>query len=246
MHFSDIKLSRGRSLLLSTVVISGYGFFQFVKPALETGILFISRRWLAMSGAWLLGLVLTLALLGATWSPRWAARAHWGRRLLKALSRLGWANNAIFLLLAGIVAWLLVGPYGQDFKGFPVRLGLFWLSALMGGALILARHERGVIFSFGAALVFITAVYKAAAYLPDISTYPFSMGWSETSRYYYASLYFSKRIYGMAVPPTVLHPTRYLMQAVPFLLDNSPSCLITHRCGCTAYGRLFCGWRPPT
>jgi hypothetical protein len=48
------------------------------------------------------------------------------------------------------------------------------------------------------------------------------LSWSETSRYYYASLYFSERIYGFAIPPSVLHPSRYLMQAIPFVLPNSP------------------------
>ena len=63
--------------------------------------------------------------------------------------------------------------------------------------------------------------YKLASFIPDISTYPFSLGWSEASRYYYASLWLSKQVYGQFIPPSVLHPSRYLLQAIPFLFAGS-------------------------
>jgi hypothetical protein len=56
----------------------------------------------------------------------------------------------------------------------------------------------------------------------DVTTYPFSLTWSETSRYYYASLFFSERIYGLKAPLSVLHSSRYLLQAIPFLIPHSP------------------------
>jgi hypothetical protein len=65
------------------------------------------------------------------------------------------------------------------------------------------------------------ATYKLASFLPDISSYPFSLGWSEGSRYYYASLWLSRQVYGVSVPPSVLHPTRYLLQAFPFLIPGA-------------------------
>jgi len=46
---------------------------------------------------------------------------------------------------------------------------------------------------------------KIATFFPEVSTYPFSLGWSEASRYYYASLFLSKQIYGIDTPPSVLH-----------------------------------------
>jgi hypothetical protein len=48
------------------------------------------------------------------------------------------------------------------------------------------------------------------------------MSWSEASRYYYASLFFSERLYHLHIPPSVLHPSRYLLQAVPFLIPGLP------------------------
>ena len=55
-----------------------------------------------------------------------------------------------------------------------------------------------------------------------VTQYPFSLGWSEASRYYYASLPFSKSIYGQALPLSVMHGTRYFMQSLPFIIKGLP------------------------
>ena len=69
---------------------------------------------------------------------------------------------------------------------------------------------------------FLAAAAMIPLFLPDISVYPFSLGWSEASRYYYASLFFSEKIYGQNITPSTLHPTRYLLQSVPFIIDGLP------------------------
>lgn len=55
-----------------------------------------------------------------------------------------------------------------------------------------------------------------------VSAYPFSMGWSEASRYYYASLVLSQSVYGETFPLSVMHGTRYLLQSLPFLARSLP------------------------
>ncbi|HEX2996368.1 MAG TPA: hypothetical protein VHP14_16200, partial [Anaerolineales bacterium] len=73
---------------------------------------------------------------------------------------------------------------------------------------------------FIAALVLLGVVYQILNRFNAVTTYPLSMGWSEGSRYYYASLYFSRGIYGESVPLSTLHPSRYLLQSVPFLFPG--------------------------
>lgn len=63
--------------------------------------------------------------------------------------------------------------------------------------------------------------YQAGNYLSDISSNPFTMGWSEGSRYYYASLFFSKRIYQLDLPYPLPSPSRYLMLSLPFLIPQA-------------------------
>jgi hypothetical protein len=72
------------------------------------------------------------------------------------------------------------------------------------------------------ALVGYAAFYKVTTFISEVSTFPFSLGWSEASRFYYASLFFSESLYNLHVPPSVLHPSRYLMQAIPFLIPSLP------------------------
>lgn len=143
--------------------------------------------------------------------------------ILPLLGRLKKLNIILFIASIALFSFLVLGRYGRFFSDSAKRftiLGVF----VLGGALLLKatglKKNWGVLLL--ATLLFVAFGYKIASYANDISTYPFSLGWSEGSRYYYASLFFSERIYAISVPPTVLHPTRYLMQSVPFLIPDSP------------------------
>jgi hypothetical protein len=137
-----------------------------------------------------------------------------------------WARGviiAIYVLSAGIYPWLILGTYGDLFGGPLRRIFVFVLLAYIGTWIVrgLYRYNKGwtaYIFT----VLFYGAVYKISTFIPDLSTYPFSLAWSEVSRYYYASLFFAERIYGLNIPTSVLHPSRYLMQSVLFLLGDTP------------------------
>jgi hypothetical protein len=128
----------------------------------------------------------------------------------------------IYLISFVAFPWLVLSPEISFTKIIPWRLEAFCVLAV-GGAILfhLAWPKR----SWGIALVVTLlgygTAYKLASFIPDISPYPFSLGWSEASRYYYASLWLSQNIYGFSIPPSVLHPSRYLLQAIPFLIPNS-------------------------
>ena len=73
---------------------------------------------------------------------------------------------------------------------------------------------------FASALILLGLAYEIFLRFQAVTSYPFSMGWSEASRYYYGSLYFAKSIYGLNVPLSTMHPTRYLLQSLPFLFSG--------------------------
>jgi hypothetical protein len=144
-----------------------------------------------------------------------------------AISLLGRLNKLnIFLLVASIAlfSFMILGRYGRFFRESEIRFAVLAVFVLVGAFLLKAsglKQNWGVLLI--ASLLFITFGFKIASYYAtDISTYPFSLGWSEGSRYYYASLFFSESIYDLSLPPSVLHPSRYLMQSVPFLIPDSP------------------------
>jgi hypothetical protein len=133
-----------------------------------------------------------------------------------------------FLLSFFIFPVLVMELASQRLANIPLRLAVFCILAL-GGAVLFNKGwpQQG----WGTALLITTlgygVSYKLASFIPDISGYPFSLGWSEASRYYYASLWFSNQIYGVSTPPSVLHPSRYLLQSLPFIIPHSS--LFLHR-----------------
>jgi hypothetical protein len=133
------------------------------------------------------------------------------------------AVGVIYLLSCAVFPWLVLSPAISFMANLPLRLTVFCLLALVGVILFhLVWPRQG----WGVSLIITTlaysTAYKLASFIPDVSTYPFSLAWSEASRYYYASLWLSRQVYGFSIPPSVLHPSRYLLQAIPFLIPNSP------------------------
>lgn len=127
------------------------------------------------------------------------------------------------IILIGFFATIVLFPLAES-------QNLTWIRGLLfGGVVIIATillrrlmPRSNWLNILTVSLLCVGITYRIFQFLPDISIYPFSLGWSEASRYYYASLFFSEKIYGFWVSPSTLHPTRYLMQSIPFLLDGLP------------------------
>src|SRR5512145_1443016 len=172
-----------------------------------------SKSWaFILSGLALIGFI-SLILFALTWTKP-------GKKLFETLETL--PHFPVWLALTGFAAILTAFPlfylhpyYGELFgrQAF-IRLFLFFLLSLAG---MFALKLAFPCLEFPAALAF-ALVSQAAAnlfitYLPEISTYPFAMGWAETSRLYYPSLFLSRLVYGESFPWPVLHPSLHLLLA---------------------------------
>jgi hypothetical protein len=158
-------------------------------------------------------------------------------RLIAALERerfIGrfwqFAGAALFAVVLFAIPWLKftfhAGEVVKKSTQDPVLTtivfywAVWWLVLLAAAALRVALKTSWT-GGFAAALVILGIVYEVFIRAQVISNYPFSLGWSESSRFYYGSLYFAQSIYGMRVPLSPLHPTRYFLQSLPFLLPHS-------------------------
>jgi hypothetical protein len=192
------------------------------------GALWTSARWQsAIGGSAAPGIALTWLLLWAR-----GPRAEWLTRMASRVrsvgTRLGNAGAGIFVLLLLILPAATAQSWIKAFEPLTMKVVLWWLLTLAGAVALLglrSGHRFILLVAFSGILLGVA--YQIAGYLPSISTYPLSLGWSEASRYYNASLFLAPRLYGAAAPWPVLHPSRYLMQAVPFLLGDLP--LWAHR-----------------
>jgi len=132
---------------------------------------------------------------------------------------------AILVLIPYVKFTFNIGLFVKDPIYDPVLMSLFyywmcwWVILLAMTALKVALNTKWEV-GFASALVALGVAYEIWVRFSVVTAYPLSMGWSEGSRFYYASLYFSKWIYGESFPLSTLHPTRYLLQSIPFLIPG--------------------------
>ena len=129
----------------------------------------------------------------------------------------------LLFLISSILLPLLTFVDTHQFiaRGFPLLWSAWWL-AFLGALGLWIGFRTHISKGFVASLLFIGVIARIASWAPFVSAYPFSMGWSEASRYYYASLVFADKIYGVPLALSVWHPTRYLLQSIPFAFGELP------------------------
>lgn len=231
-----------RVILTVTALVTIGACYQFALPMIALGVQFSlkTRVWVIVSLVGASGLV-EFCLLLLTWTPvqnRFFIYLKIAWQAIKRYRLLAVLSCGFFV---GIFPYVLLGPISEFFLDIFPRLLVFVLSVL-GAAVSLKVLSPSRDFSLVlvAALLVNAVIYKLATFIPEISTYPFSLGWSETSRYYYASLFFAEKVYGVDVPPSVLHPSRYLMQSIPFLISGLP--LWFHRLWQVLLWLVFTSW----
>ena len=198
--------------------------YQIAQQLLAVGAVFTLRaqRWWMVIGLAALGVCsLALAALsrtkfGANLFIKWTRLLGW----MPYPRWLGWGGTILVLALFPTLVLALFSDLLADI--FP-RV-LLYLTLTLIGALFLriADFRLGPRTAAWIVGLMIAFIYQIATLSLEIRTYPFALSWSETSRFYYASLFFAEKIYGQPLPPSVLHPTRYLMQSLPFLIKSIP------------------------
>ncbi|MBX3048162.1 MAG: hypothetical protein KIT46_05910 [Anaerolineales bacterium] len=221
-HFEKPNpLSALRVLLWLSVVLAAAALSQFSDQIIAEELFFTSARFRSALYAGY-GLLAVLALLAS------AALTPLGTRLLAGLQRLqsrlqalGPAALALFAGVAVAMPLIAFGFYGRFVTGGYTRLLLFWTLAAVGAALLAAWRRSSWLSNLAGSLLVIASVYLTGTFLVMVQSYPFSLEWSEISRYYQASMFFDQALYGINLPWPVTHPSRYMLQSLPFLLPGS-------------------------
>lgn len=144
---------------------------------------------------------------------------------LEISTRLGcrfrfFAFPAFLAILLAFPVLYALPEFRQLFGGAGIRFFVFWLFALAGmHRLKLIRPAFSFPAALAATLILQSGVNLFASYLPAITGYPFALGWSETSRFYFPSLFLSEKIYGQGYPWPILHPSLHLLLTPPYWFD---------------------------
>ena len=219
------------TLLLFTFALSLYAAIATYSRSTIAGIVLQRSIWGGML------LVYSAVALACVWLFVRMARSQafvvfsWLERLRldgTLLRILGWIILLLILFMIPSVKFSY--QIGQTVKNpvhnfDPIMLLVlyywvcWWLVLLAMAALKVALKTSWRV-GFASAAVLLGVAYEVLIRINLVTTYPLSMGWSEGGRYYYASLYFSKWIYGDTFPLSTLHPTRYFLQSIPFLMSS--------------------------
>ena len=161
-------------------------------------------------GAFLVGAISLLYLTLRKPKLRWQPREALVER--KIFSRPAWSAAILVILFFTLSSGLV----GSGSARFVILVG--W--AVLCGYLIATFYPmKNPYLVFMSVLLLGGVLYRVGAFVNEVSSSPFSLGWSEGSRIYNASLFFSEKLYGKKFPLPVLHPSRYLMQSLPFLFN---------------------------
>jgi len=183
-----------------------------------------SKSWLGSLGALAVLGCVALGLFVLTWTPGRERLLDTLEALSKVTGPLRWLGvPALLVSLSGSSFILFHTYYGdllrdQDWVRFFIFLLLAWLGM---NALKMLRPAFSWPEAFLVVVLLQITVYRVALDLTAISAYPFAVGWSETSRFYWPSLFVAQSVYGQPFPWPILHPSLHLLLVPPYLF-NAP------------------------
>jgi hypothetical protein len=211
-----------RVALIFTALLGALALSQFQTQIVAEGLYFTSLNFRAALWGGYVFVILSTFLGIFFWTKLALRLLHSLAIAHGALKKLGPLALLLFGILLLVAPFLVLGFYGRFLLNPFPRLFLFWLLALAEAALLAAWSKKDWLGALPMAALGLAAVYLAATFFNLVRTFPFSLEWSEISRYYQASFYFSQQVYGLKLPLPVTHPSRYLLQSLPFLIANSP------------------------
>lgn len=211
-----------RTILLATAVLSMLAVWDLIGLAQRLGVVLRSSvNWMGMLAA--LGGLAVSALVGGVVGFSEAGDGllsrFFGAVNIRDIPR--WVGLPLILIALVAYSLLTFSSIGSLLNStmWP-RLLIFGFLTLFGAAGLSIWNAR---VSFAGAWV-VTAllqaiIYRLAMELPDITNYPFSLGWSETTRFYLASLFVSNDVYGQQLALPIINPSLHMLLIPPYWLD---------------------------
>jgi hypothetical protein len=212
--------------IASTILLSGLAIYQTIQRVGELDIILWRSKWILLAG------VFVLNILAGAFALRNHSRENasiWTDKLDSVTkSRFGKLGGFALVIFGFSVVWVFrLFLFGDILPQIgPIFWVFLWASLLqVFGLKLITGRDWPVLF---AATVLVQGlIYQTYGHLTIVSAYPFSIGYSEAGRHYYASTFFAKSLYGTQLALPFLHPTRYFLMSFPFLIDGLP--LWAHR-----------------
>jgi hypothetical protein len=206
----------GFSILLSVLAVS-----QTVQQVLALGIILWRSKWIVLVSIFALNIIAGMFLFAQLSLGRGTG---WLEAFDPAPKNARDKVYGFILFLVGFsLVWLVRLTFFEDIlpQIAPIFWVFLWASLLQTvGLKLVTAHKWHLLYVLTVLVQGI--IYQIYGHLRIVTDYPFSIGYSEAGRHYYASLFYAKSLYDLTLPLPFLHPTRYFLMSLPFLLNGLP------------------------
>lgn len=211
-----------QTFLWTSILLSSLAILQTVQRFNELEVLLWRSRWIALPLIFALNIFIGF----------WVLRFSFIDRLVEWMDTI--EDNSpnplskilgfLLLLLGFASVWVVrLFLFGSILpKLMPILWVFLWASLIQSLGLKLINNKIKWHVAFAALVLLQGVIYQIYGRFTIVSSDPFSIGYSEAGRHYYASLFFAKSLYGISLPYPFLHPSRYLLLSLPYLFDGLP------------------------
>lgn len=210
-----------QTFIASSILLSVLAIYQTAQQVSTLDIILWRSKWILLVGVFALNILaggFVLRQLSLDSGARW-------------VEKLEFTPKSIFFKLFGFIligfGFSLVWAVRLIFFGnnlpqvTPIFWVFLWASLLQSlGLKLITGHKWHILFAL--TVLVQGVIYQIYGHLTIVSDYPFSIGYSEAGRHYYASLFFARSLYEAQLPLPFLHPTRYFLMSLPFLFQGLP------------------------
>ena len=204
-----------------SILLSIFAIYQTVQQFLALDIILWRSKWIFLVGGFALNVLVGVFLLRNLFLEDGMS---WVEKLeFDPTGSLGKWFGFILVVFGFAFIWVVrLFFYGKILPQIaPIFWVFLWASLIQSlGLKLIFRQKWHTLFAL--TILVQGLVYQIYGHLVIVSSYPFSIGYSEASRHYYASLFFAKSLYASRIPLPYLHPTRYFLMSLPFLYEGLP------------------------
>lgn len=210
-----------QTFIWSSILLSIPAIYQTSQQVSALDIVLWRSKWIVLLGMFALNIVAGAFWL---WQLSLDGGAHWVEKLEFTPKNISVRLFGFILVLFGFsLVWVVrLVFFGKILPQLaPIFWVFLWASFLQTLGLKLITGYKWH-FLFALTVLVQGLIYQIYGHLTIVTDYPFSVGYSEAGRHYYASLFYAKSIYDLSLPLPFLHPTRYFLMSFPFLFDGLP------------------------
>jgi hypothetical protein len=204
-------------------------FWQRLPPAYGKGtILGFSGALLVKLSVMFIGIVVSAGLLGISYTSSRTGLLSLAEAIRRKMPRQPVVAGLLFVLLLAVYPLVWFSPSANAINVYLPNWWLFGHLVLLGSLFLHALWPKvNLVKSLVVTALVFGVVLQVVLFIPNISSYPLSLDWSEPGRFYNASTFVARLVYGTALPLPVLDASRALLQSIPFLIRGLP--LWVHR-----------------